>query len=498
MVVGIGEAGVTGASFSFCDSADFLYLPASWWIADNKIPSLVADWHLLEAAYTGAAQQGYVDGVLKTTKDYPLNTSDKEVVIGLVGANRDQNYALESNGDFAELLIYNRELSVSEREQVEAYLHEKWFGTKLLSAQSPLVWREPGMSNLTGFSYSKATGQFLLSQSENGQVSLWRYDPPAAQPDRLTRLVDAKALYGAQWMGANRYAYGSRQPKQGGIVLAGPPRPENTRLFQGGNIDWFEVSPNGAKLLILGTVSNEPAAGIWQYDLASGQLQAAVAGSSHPSPYAESLRPFHGQFRLRSDRTVDCTIYPPSHFDHRKKYPLVLGNTFFGDELYRFQGPLWAPALASGGAYVVIINRGTWWGDIELWQENVMGVYHALADDPCIDTRQVYLFAASAETAYLDECATKNPGLWKGLILLNPGDLPDFSKSPMFSARPKILISAGSEEHEEARLKGYQADALSYGVLVDYIVHPGEPHHLVGNAAQLERTQAMMHFVFEE
>ena len=35
-------------------------------------------------------------------------------------------------------------------------------------------------------------------------------------------------------------------------------------------------------------------------------------------------------------------------------------------------------------------------------------------------------------------------------------------------------------------------------VLVEYVIHPGEGHHLLGNAAQNERTQALMHFIFEE
>jgi len=65
-------------------------------------------------------------------------------------------------------------------------------------------------------------------------------------------------------------------------------------------------------------------------------------------------------------------------------------------------------------------------------------------------------------------------------------------------SRPKILISAGGAEHEADRLKRFQAEALNSGVLTEIVVHPGENHHLVGNAAQLERTMAMMHFIFEE
>ena len=44
----------------------------------------------------------------------------------------------------------------------------------------------------------------------------------------------------------------------------------------------------------------------------------------------------------------------------------------------------------------------------------------------------------------------------------------------------------------------FQAEALKSGVLVEYVIHPGENHHLIGNAAQLERNHAMMHFIFEE
>ena len=98
----------------------------------------------------------------------------------------------------------------------------------------------------------------------------------------------------------------------------------------------------------------------------------------------------------------------------------------------------------------------------------------------------------------MSQLIAKSPKLWKGVILLNPAQLPDFSKSPMFQPRPKILISAGGEEHEEGRLKKYQADGLKEGVVVEFLIHPGEGHHLVGNAAQLERTKAMMHFIFEE
>ena len=109
-----------------------------------------------------------------------------------------------------------------------------------------------------------------------------------------------------------------------------------------------------------------------------------------------------------------------------------------------------------------------------------------------------FLFGASAETEHISKFMTNSPGLWKGAIFLNPTQLPDFSKSPLFQNRPKILISAGGQEHEEARFKKYQMDSLNCGVLVEYDLSAGEGHHFVGNAGQLERATAMRRFIFDE
>jgi hypothetical protein len=110
----------------------------------------------------------------------------------------------------------------------------------------------------------------------------------------------------------------------------------------------------------------------------------------------------------------------------------------------------------------------------------------------------VYLFAVSAETHYLSQMVATNSAPWRGLILLNPGELPDFSKLPRFQPRPKILLDDGGEEHQEDRFKQFQRDALNYGVVVEFYLHPGETHRLVGRDARLERVREEMRFIFEE
>jgi pimeloyl-ACP methyl ester carboxylesterase len=251
---------------------------------------------------------------------------------------------------------------------------------------------------------------------------------------------------------------------------------------------------------MIGTVSNEPSAGLWQCDLATAQSRCVIPYAAYPSPYATRKGHGSGSVRLPSGGDLNYDIFQPAHLDRRisHKYPLIIGDTYFGNVVNGAHGRLWIPAVAACDAYVVIVNRRDWANGIEQWGEDVMAVYRHLLDNPNIDKNRVYLFGVSAETQYLSDFVVQSPGLWKGVILLNPTGLPDFSKSPPFQQRPQFLLSVGGLEGEDARLKQYQEEALKYGATVDFIIHPGEGHHLIGNAAQLQRTTALVHFIFEE
>ena len=491
MAINIGETGGHGTYFGVYDQAVGLYLPGGWDWLDNIAPPSSANWNLLEVVYDGTSQKGYVNGELKGTTTFPLDTADKEVEIGLrTGPN-----AAGSDGDFAELLIYNRALDEAERRKVEDYLCEKWFGTRWLTPQHPLVWFDPQVDRITGFSFSKETGQILISRTANGRDSLWRLDPSVTGPDSLTRIMKSGSIQNAQWAGGKDFAYFSGEPGHRGVVLADLSGVEHSRLFERADVRWFKVTSDEKLLLFTGVVSNTPYFGIWQYDLALGQLQPVVSCSDLPSIYASNVIPSQGWIKLPSGRSVNYTTYPPLNFDPHRKYPLVMGDhVFYADDHRR----LWMPCFAACGAYVVIVGRPSWWDGIEQWEGDVTGVCQNLMRAPYIDKQRIFLVGTSAETEYLSDCLAKSPGLWKGAIFLNPGMLPDFSKSPPFQSRPKILISAGSEEGEGDRFKQFQANSLNYGVMVDYVIHPDEGHTLISDAARLERTKAMMHFVFEE
>jgi hypothetical protein len=235
-----------------------------------------------------------------------------------------------------------------------------------------------------------------------------------------------------------------------------------------------------------------------KYDITSRQLKSVVPYSDEPSDYAKDIVPNNETIKSPSGANLTCTIFPPANFSPHKKYPLVIGNTEFKVAVNGVHGRQWVPCVAAGGAYVVIVERRGWFNGIQNWGMDVMAAYNDLREKLPIDTSQVYLFGSSAETAYMDSVLTNSPGLWKGIILLNPGGLPNLSEAPFLQQRPKILISAGGDENEEERLKKYQQDALKSGIMVEYVIHPGEGHHIVGNAAQLVRTEAIMKFIYEE
>jgi len=514
MMVSMGDTRRKGALFSVEYDYDSVYLPNGWRKADNRIKMASTQWEILEVIYDGKSQMGYVNGILRGMATNQLNTMDKEMEIGLRTPTWGEN-GKTADGDFAELLVYDRPLDFADRKQVEGYLTKKWFQNKLPGkkpakkngkplpevangvpvAPNPFIWFTPDVEGLTDFSYSKDNGEFLLASAEGQFNFLWQYDP---QTENLSQIQESNSLLDEQWFGDGESAYYVRDFKRGGIIMRDSNGTEEGRELPGVDVLWFQARDDG-QIMVLGTVSNTPAAGIWQYDIASKKSNLIVPYSDEPSVYAKRVTPTNIVIRVSSGESLKCTVYVPRNFNPHKKYPLLIGDTVFTDAIYRYQGPDWAPAIANCGGYVVIVERRGWFGKgLQTWGPDVLTAYNQLTSGLHIDTSQVYLFGSSAETSELSDFVTDSPGLWKGLILLNPSDLPYFTKSPRVQSRPKILISVGGDEDEDNRLKQYQRDSFNSGVIVEYVVHPGEGHHLVGDAAQLARTQAIMHFIFEE
>ncbi len=358
----------------------------------------------------------------------------------------------------------------------------------ILDVQSAL----PANTTLQNFSYSKQTGRFLLSCDTAGTPSLWRLDPNT--PSGLVKIADG--LSDGKWTSGGGWV--ARQNNY--LMVAHDLTSEPVRIVPRASIDGFAVSPNGQRLFIQGTIKDEVSSGVWQYDLASSKLTCLVPYSDKQLAGAKRENYNSASLRLPSGETLTYNVFPPvngyRYIHHR--YPLVIGDTTLWVVMRGAHGRLWIPALATGDAYVVVVNRADWWNGIEKWSDNVQAVYNEVVKTLPIDRNRVFLFGASAETTHMKDLATKSPGLWRGVILLNPTGLPDFSNISLLGQRPRILISAGGLEGEDQRFKQYQEKSLQSGVVVEYVIAPDEGHHFVGNAAQLQRTRDIMRLVFDE
>jgi len=377
-----------------------------------------------------------------------------------------------------------------------------------LDARLAAIVFELKTGRLNDFNYDREAGLFLLSSTENGSDSLWRMTSSNTLTSNRVKMVSATSVHEVAWIagsnGACAYLSSNpHRPDQNILMFQSDFGSDPVKLFGQGNVSSFTATPDGRQLLMVGTISNELAAGIWQYDLTAKTLHEVVPCTDQPSPLAQNVEPMHGVLNL-AGRRLDYFVYPPTDFNRHahKKYPVIIGNTLYRtlDPVYqnRVQGPLWAPALARCGAYVVIVERaGGWFNGIDQWGENIMGVYQKLAQDPTIDTHQVFLFATSAETPYLNGFVKKHPDLWVGLMQFN-GASPDLSVFPTGKPAPRILLTVGTFEERESALKQYQEYANQQGVAVDTIIHPDSAHVLMGKEPLTQKTRAITRFVFDE
>jgi autotransporter-associated beta strand protein len=161
------------------------YLPAVYSGGDNTFstPSVDTHAHLCEALYDGnVSESGYLDGSLLGTKTIgsALSTTAAPLQIGY--RSGDSNKAL---GDVAEILIYNTALTATQRQQVEAYLLNKWLGStggpaNVLPTTTTVNLASGAILDLNG------TPQTVVSLSDISGSGGMVTNSSAATPVRLT------------------------------------------------------------------------------------------------------------------------------------------------------------------------------------------------------------------------------------------------------------------------------------------------------------------------
>jgi fibronectin-binding autotransporter adhesin len=125
----IGATG-TSTDYGISDEAGHLFLPYSYGNDSTTTPQPAGTWELDEAVHVAGgspADIGYVDGAQATSTTLAtLNTTNAPAQIGFRSGD-----ALQNDGDFAEMIVYNTALTTAQRQAVEAYLNYKWFGAAI-------------------------------------------------------------------------------------------------------------------------------------------------------------------------------------------------------------------------------------------------------------------------------------------------------------------------------------------------------------------------------
>jgi dienelactone hydrolase len=387
-------------------------------------------------------------------------------------------------------------------------------------------WMDLPISHIfTAFDYSEETQQFLLSSlAVRGDAdradSLWRLaldDVSSLQKIGSVPRGHDKNWNDASWInGARQFACISD-----GLRVHELPGTNAVTYFPGRSIEYFAASPDGRRVFVVGDVTNQPGAGIWEFNLATKQIRPVIAASEQPLQHVKHVTPQEAHVKLPAKKShVPVVIYPPVGFDpaQRKKYPIVLASIrFSAAQPYISQ---YGEAIANAGAYFVVVDS-SWdfrdegiaqWESIvydfhthllesqsesqkkpQLWSMRNQGVDDSVPM-PTIDKDRIFIMSISAQSRGLMNLLKNHPGLCQGVICLVPaGQFPEPAELQTGRKPLKMLVTTTDGNNEY--LKKYKETAWKSGLLVDYVIHPGAPHAFIAGQSQRERIRAMLNFI---
>jgi hypothetical protein len=348
---------------------------------------------------------------------------------------------------------------------------------------------------LHGCSYSPDTGKFLLSCAEGTNNCLRVYDPRT--PDAKLQVIDSIAdVRDAVWTHAgNNHGWVGREEHawMAQSDLSAAPK----GFLPYGRIEAIDVVDGGRQIFLRGAVSNEPSAGIWQYDVASGRLQSVAPYADAPSSYA-TYRHTLSDYLLEDSKKYAIYISAGYYRNPHRHYPLILGSTdenMIDGDAY---GRNWAKAMADAGAFVVMARHYRWDASANRWMANLASAYDHITSHLPIDQQRVYLLAVQHESQWVPQALAKWPGRWRGAILVAPVTLPELSNPSPFVPQAENI-----DLHRRVRVRCQSTAPISGKRL--QIRRVGGSGHCAegggspfGNAAQRQWNLAMMHLVFDE
>jgi pimeloyl-ACP methyl ester carboxylesterase len=200
-----------------------------------------------------------------------------------------------------------------------------------------------------------------------------------------------------------------------------------------------------------------------------------------PLKYAKYVTPIYGEMTNASDMVVGgYSIWQPAALDPHKKYPVIIGQTVNAE---------WLPyeqMAANSGCYFAVAHRPYWKSKkVQDWAADVMELRNLLAKNPNVDTNRIYLWGHSLETSYVVQLLQEKPELWHGVILSDPGGLPDLDALK----NKKAFIITGKNSENVQQLIEFQNRAVAAGISITLFLPEHDEHNPYSTRSVRERTR---------
>lgn len=269
------------------------------------------------------------------------------------------------------------------------------------SAAPQKIW-ESATNQLVEFTYSSESKEFLLNCNDEKGQYLIRFYPRNKFISNIGKISDkTNSIHNAVWVNNGaRYVYLSIEQGISVFHIKTNVYAEPIDLPWQGCIENYSL--NGDHLFIEGFRANE-APGVWDYNIHSGEPSMVISVLERPLRYARIVGADILVFTNSNGEQKRCLLWQPTQIAVGKKYPLIIGQ----------QPYTWWQAFpqiaANGGCYFALVDRPSWWEDLDNWSDEVLKVYELMAKNPNVDTNCVYLFGMSAETSYVTSLLSDKP-----------------------------------------------------------------------------------------
>jgi hypothetical protein len=348
------------------------------------------------------------------------------------------------------------------------------------------IW-DSTTNQLMEFTCSRDDQQLLLNCIDDKGQNLIRLDPHAQSVSDLGRVSDrTNAVHNAVWTGQGaRYAYVGLDHGAGVFYIKPSVTADPLRVPWPGLVISFCL--NGDHLYVLGDEPNQ-APGVWDCDIHSGESRLVLSDLEQPLKYAKIAGPTPHVFTNSSGGQGRYFVSQPTAIIAGKKYPLIIGQ-----DPHLWWEPL-TQVAANGGCYCVLVDRPSWWENLDNFKKDVLQVYEIMVKNPDIDPARVYLYGTSAETPYASELLSEKPDIWNAAILFSPVATPDVSQVRISKL---LLVGGTSDGGIVKKLTAYQDDAAQAGFSVTLDFLQGAGHVAQARGSVRERLETLAGFISE-